>query len=336
MELECLYRGVIIDRWLLGRKPFKAEAGHLESRLEGEYRIYRQLVLLGFVILLGCASQPMKNSPSTSSGLADVNGAQIYYETAGVGRDVLLIHGFALDHRMWDDQFTELSKNYRVTRFDVRGSGKSSGALKEFDPVGDIEELMNVLAIDKAHIIGLSMGGQLAADFVLHSPDRSLSLTLIDAYYPIESDEHREFVARIVSHVDKAKEEGLEAGLRADIEDPLFAPARANEGVDARLQEMIMRGHLDQGEGALFINHAQMKPPEVPATERLSHYKLPTLVLIGELDLAVFHQISDVFSDGINGGRKSVIPGAGHMSNMERPKLVTDEIVRFLSSVDDG
>src|SRR3712207_1103532 len=102
------------------------------------------------------------------SGFAAVNGTRLYYEVAGEGTPVALIHGFTLDTRMWDDQFLPLAAHYRVVRYDARGFGRSDLPTGEpYSPHDDLRALLEHLGLGPAAITGLSMGGGIAADFAI-------------------------------------------------------------------------------------------------------------------------------------------------------------------------
>jgi pimeloyl-ACP methyl ester carboxylesterase len=305
-------------------------AGRLNMKSRLFVKGFFELLVVA-VVVTGCTATVDQAAKTVgSSGLATVNGARIYYETVGTGPDVILIHGFTLDTRMWDAQIPELSKHYRVTRFDLRGHGKSDGATTRFDNVDDLRALMDFLHINKAHIVGLSLGGEIAANFVLTHPTRAVSMTLIDAYYPPEPGQTEEFDERIITYVTDVEQIGLEAGLHAWFNDAIFESARANQKVRPELEEIILRGHLAQGSGALFTNVGNEKQPETLATHRLAEYRLPTLILVGEYDLPRFHGIADRFASGIAEAEKVVIPRAGHMSNMENAEVVTQRLLAFL------
>lgn len=96
----------------------------------------------------------------TQSGFAEVNGTRLYYEIAGSGRPLVLIHGMTLDTRMWDDQFEPLAAQYQVVRYDARGFGKSAVPTGEsYAHTDDLKALLEYLDIAHAFILGLSMGG---------------------------------------------------------------------------------------------------------------------------------------------------------------------------------
>lgn len=109
----------------------------------------------------------------SETGYVDLDGAQIYYEIAGEGEPTVLVHGFTLDTRMWDDQFETFSTRYKVVRYGVRGYGKSSVPEEgsHYSNAADLRQFLDHLDIEKAHVIGLSMGGSIAINFTLEYPE---------------------------------------------------------------------------------------------------------------------------------------------------------------------
>ena len=83
-------------------------------------------------------------------GLAEVNGARLYYEVAGSGHPLVLIHAYALDTRMWDSQFEEFAQRYQVVRYDVRGFGRSAPPTEEsYSHVEDLKALLDLLSLPR-------------------------------------------------------------------------------------------------------------------------------------------------------------------------------------------
>jgi len=104
----------------------------------------------------------------SSSGFAEVNGTRLYYEVMGFGQPLILIHGYTLDTRMWDDQIAAFAQNYQVIRYLLRGFGKSGLPTGEsYAHLQDLKALLEHLGIDQAHILGLSLGGAIAIDFAI-------------------------------------------------------------------------------------------------------------------------------------------------------------------------
>jgi pimeloyl-ACP methyl ester carboxylesterase len=117
-----------------------------------------------------------------SSGVASVNGIRLAYEVAGAGPPVVFLHGFSLDRRMWAAQVDAFATRCRIVRYDLRGFGQSGPATGEpYANVDDLATLLDHLAIERAHIVGQSMGGGVAVDFALTHPARTRTLVAVDA-----------------------------------------------------------------------------------------------------------------------------------------------------------
>ena len=259
-------------------------------------------------------------------GFAEVNGTRLYYEIAGSGHPLALIHGFALNTQMWDDQFDVFAQQYRVLRYDVRGFGQSSLPTPDrYAHTDDLRALLAFLDIDHAHILGLSMGGAIAVDFAVTYPDVTDALILVDAavrgYQWIEGDPRH--VARAC-----ARQRGIPAGKTAWLRHPLFAPACEHPVVAARLAHII-----ETYSGWHLHNANPLRHPQIPAIQQLDTIRAPTLIIVGERDLLDFHHMATILAQHILGAKKVVMPGVGHMTNMENPRHFNDIVLRFLASL---
>ena len=118
------------------------------------------------------------------SGFASLDDARLYYELAGEGPLVVLVHGFGLDCGMWDSQFARLAPLYQVLRYDLRGFGRSSVPEgRPYRHADDLAALLAHLALSApAVVVGLSLGGWVALSYVLLWPNRVRALVLADAY----------------------------------------------------------------------------------------------------------------------------------------------------------
>jgi len=245
-------------------------------------------------------------------------GTDLYYEVAGTGVPVMLIHGMGLDGRMWDDQVTALSDIAELARPDVRGFGRSSrDSGVPYSHAADVWALADHLGWDDAVIVGLSMGGGQAFTIGLRPPDRVRALVIMDGVIdgvpfdePTKSTIASLFEAAGAGDLDRAKQVWLDCGF--------FAPARRDPEVGRRLEEMVT---AYSGRDWMGDDPHQPRPKLFPL---LPDLKVATTVIAGELDVPCFLAMADAMAQRIPGARKVVVPDAGHMVNMEAPDAVND------------
>jgi pimeloyl-ACP methyl ester carboxylesterase len=262
----------------------------------------------------------------SQEGFVNVDGARLYYEVIGTGHPLILIHGFTLDTRVWDYQFHHFSSWYRVIRYDVRGYGKSSLPQGErYSRSDDLKSIMKHLEVSSAHILGLSMGGQIAIDFVLEYPTMVNSLILADA--AIEGYQWKEFGRAFNNTVEISMKSGVEAGKEYFSSLEIFKPAAEKPEVAMKLMKM-----LTDYSGWHFINDDPYIQLDPPAIDRLGEISDPTLVVMGELDTADFHEIGRLFIEGIPNSSKVVLPSVGHISNLEAPENFNEVVSDFLDN----
>ena len=260
-------------------------------------------------------------------GIAEVNGTGLYYEIAGSGHPLVLIHGFALDTRMWDEQFEAFAQHYRVVRYDMRGYGKSVPPTDEsYSQTDDLKALLEHLRIDRAHVFGQSRGGAVAIDFALAHPEATGALVLVDPV--LAGHSWSQEAARTDGAVwETAAESGVEADKARWLAHPLFAPAQEKPEVAARLGRIV-----SDYSGWHLINTDPVRYPDPPAAQRLHEISAPTLIVVGERDLPDFHVIADTLQQ-IPNARKVVLPGVGHMCNMENPSRFNEIVLDFLADL---
>lgn len=261
----------------------------------------------------------------TVCGFVPVEDGQLYYEVAGEGPPLVLVHGFSLDTRMWDDQWAVFAARHRVVRYDARGFGRSSVPVGPYTPVEDQAALLDHLGVDRAHVLGLSRGGGIVIDFALAHPARTLSLIPVDAilhghaWHTFGHDLSRVWALGKEAPLDVVKETWLSL--------PLFAPAMERPEVAARLRVMVA-----DYSGWHWLNRDQGRAVRPHAAERLGEIRVPTLILNGEHDLPDFHAVAERLAQGMPGARRAVLPDVGHMSNMEDPAAFNRVILDFLAT----
>jgi 3-oxoadipate enol-lactonase len=276
----------------------------------------RSAIRLAFVVFFLFACRPLLAAQ-----------APLHYEAAGQGPAVVLIHGGQCDRRIWDEQFERLSKRYRVVRYDIRGFGKSPKVVEPYSNVADLAGLLDKLKIERANLVGLSLGGAIATEFTIEHPDRVLSLTAAapglggyEGWRPKTSERFRAIT-------DAARDEP-EKAVELWLADPMMQPAMENPQLAGRLRELAT-----ENVGCWLNNPLMQRPLQPPATKRLTEIKAPTLLLVGSRDIEEIREIVDLLEKQITGARKVIIDCAGHMINMERPQEFDAALEGFLSEL---
>lgn len=265
----------------------------------------------------------------TLSGYLPVVNGRLYYEVAGGGAPLVFLHGFTLDHRMWDDQWDFFRARYRVVRYDQRGHGRSSDPDGPWSNADDLMLLLAHLGAERPHICGLSAGGGIALDFAVTYPEATRSLVLIDSAiggYRGWSAEMRETFSRLR---DIASGQGVETALKYWLDGDLLKAAMETPAVARRLQTII-----GDYRGWHWLHQGQEIVPDPLPYERLEEVEAPALVITGERDIEDFRNMSDVLAQRLRNARHEVVPSAGHMANMEAPTTVNQLIDVFLHGIE--
>jgi 3-oxoadipate enol-lactonase len=254
----------------------------------------------------------------TRTGRLPVSGADLYFEIEGSGPPVVLVHGFSLDARMWDDQVPALRDIATVIRYDVRGFGRSSmpDADVLYAQSTDLVALLDHLGVADAMLVGLSMGGLIVLHTAVVAPGRVRGLVLLDALLDeVEWDAESDLAMTAAQAA--AANDGVAAAESVWLQHPLFAAARRNPEVAARLAREV------EPYTYFHWTHSDPRAPLEPSPyARLEQITAPTTVVIGELDVPCFHVMAEVLARRIPDARLITIPDAGHMVNLEAPELV--------------
>ena len=243
-------------------------------------------------------------------------GGELYYDAEGDGVSVVLVHGLALDSRMWDDQMPALKDIARLVRYDVRGFGRSTrDADTAYPHADDLWRLLDHLEIEQAVLVGLSMGGRIVLEATLAAPERVRALVLLVAVLdgvPWDADSER----GIQAIGEGLRSGGLDGAKAAWLRHDFFVPAQRTPDLARRLAEMV---------GAYSgVNWTSEDPhtSHPQSTDLLATIAAPTTVVTAELDVPCFREMSDVLADWIPGAHKVTVPGVEHMLNMEAPETV--------------
>lgn len=278
------------------------------------------------VLMLLIVPSTAKTKQAVKHGYAKVSNAKLYYEIAGKGQPLILIHGGNMDRRMWDEQFVTFAKTYTVIRYDVRGFGKSDRQVRAFAHHQDLYDLMKFLGYKKANIVGLSLGGGIAADFAITHPEMVENLILVCPGingFTISSDGG----AYSIATIEAARDEGYAKATEMWLKSPYMIPAMEHPELRAKLRQLS----LDNAHNWLanFVWSRDLKPS---TRERLAEIKARTLLIVGDRDVPNMLKLVDEAVAKISGATKVVINDVGHMPNMETPAEFDKIVLVFLAN----
>ena len=261
-----------------------------------------------------------------SGAFAGINGARLWYRDEGSGTPLVLVHGFANDHACWDEVSATWTRSFRVIRHDLRGYGKSTLPDGPYSHEDDLAALLGHLGIERAHVLGLSMGGGIATHFALTRPQLTRRLVLVSPAlqgWQWSSDWRRQWT----EVVELARTAGAAAARRKWATHPLFAPARRDAARAARSDAMI-----DAYSGWHWLNKDPVRFEPPGDVERLAQLAAPTLVILGEQDLPDFQGVGEVLRSNAPDVRLEVVPDAGHLLNLEAPAELARRVSTFLAA----
>jgi len=265
-----------------------------------------------------------------------VNGTRLWVEDSGpgsTGETLVFSHGLLMDSHLFAPQAEFFRERYRCIRYDHRGQGRSDdspGRIVTIEQVyDDAVALIEALALGSVHFCGLSMGGFVGLRLGARRPDLLRSLVLLDTS---AAPEPRENVPRyrLLNFVAGLFGVGVVAGRVMPIlfgKDFLGDPARAHERAEWRTRLKSNRRSIVRAvRGVIERSGVEQELPKVTT---------PTLVLVGEQDVATVPARAEQIVAGVRGSRLVRVPRAGHSSSVEQPDAVNaaiDEFLRVLSA----
>lgn len=266
--------------------------------------------------------------------MADVNGAQLYYEVAGEGHPFVMVHAGICDNRMWDPQFAYFAQRYQVIRYDMRGFGKSTCPPGPAARRDDLYGMLRFLGVQSAYVMGCSMGGAATIDFTLDHPE------MVDALIPVcaglgglQGDFEDEY-AHVWEQIEAAEKAGnLDEINRLELSVWVTGHGRTVDDMDRAMYDRVweMNGNNLRRQGEL--EQVQLQRLNPPAAGRLAEVHAPTLIIQGDRDEHVSLTVAKMMAEGIHGSQLVVMAGVAHLPSMEKPDEFNRHVEEFLSGL---
>lgn len=270
----------------------------------------------------------MSTTIELQSGYVSLDDTQLYYEEAGAGEPLVLLHAGIADRRMWDAQMDAFAEHYRTIRFDTRGYGNSTLGEHPANRVQDLHDLLRALDVDAAILLGCSQGGTTVIDFALAHPAMTRALIAVAAVpsgYAFSGDMPPIMGAFIGAVQSGTLDEAAELATQIWFDGPQRTPeqvdAEQRRAVRAMIRDVLASGNLDMTGG-----HS----PAQTAAGCLDAIGVPTLILVGEADAPELVQVSAEMAAAIPGAHRVTIADAAHLPGVEQPAQFNAAVLSFL------
>jgi pimeloyl-ACP methyl ester carboxylesterase len=265
---------------------------------------------------------------------------RLHYEETGSGTPLIFVHEFAGDHRAWEAQMRHFGQRYRAIAYAARGYPPSDvpedvAAYSQARAADDIAAVLDHLGIDKAHVVGLSMGGFATLHFGFRHPQRALSLVVAGCGYGAEKgqrDKFRAEVAAVAAFLD-------EQGIKAFAAKYAYGPTRVQfenknpRGFDEFRRQLAEHSAIGSRNTQLGVQGE--RPSLYDLVDQMKALTLPTLILTGDEDWPCL-QPALLMKQTIPTAALSVMPNCGHTINLEDPDPFNRLVGDFIGQVDAG
>jgi pimeloyl-ACP methyl ester carboxylesterase len=248
------------------------------------------------------------------------------YLATGEGHPVVLIHGVGLNKEMWGGQIVGLAPHYHVIAYDMLGHGASPRPAPETDLLGYAEQLLELLdhlGIDKATVIGFSMGGLVARAFALHFSERLGGLVVLNSVFNRSAEQR----ASVIARTSQAAEHGPDANA-AEALSRWFS--REYQAANPAQMAAIRQNLASNDPQGYLTTYKLFATQDMYRADDLGDIQAPTLVATGELDPGSTPEMARQLAMRIRGAEVAILPEQRHMMPVESPRLVNQVLLEFL------
>ncbi len=256
------------------------------------------------------------------------NGIELYYESHGSGDPLVLIGGLGADRFLWFRQVPEMSKHFQVITFDNRGAGQTDKPEEPYSiPMfaADTAGLLSCLGMPRAHVLGASLGGFIAQEFVLANPDMVDRLVLVSTSFggPNSVPTPKETTMAMLA----GRTGDPETDIRNNFK--LFTSAAWQEA-EPEIVTQYVQWRVAHPQPLPAYQRQAMAVPGYSSEDRLGQIKAPTLIMHGEQDRVVPVQNARLLAERIPGARLTIFSGGGHAFSIEMAEQFNRAVIAFL------
>jgi pimeloyl-ACP methyl ester carboxylesterase len=268
------------------------------------------------------------------------DNVELYYEEVGSGTPIVFVHEFAGDYRSWEPQMRYFARRYRCIAYNARGYPPSAVpapgvGYSQARAAADIRCVLDQLKIDKAHVVGLSMGGLAVLHFGLTYPARARSLLVGGAGYGSEAGERDKFRAEASTIAARLERDGMAKFAEAYAYGPTRVQFERKDPRGFAEFKQMLAEHSAAGAIGTQLGVQRERPSLFALEEQVRALKVPMLVVTGDEDWPCL--LPNIFlKRTCASAALLVLPNSGHAVNLEEPGLFNAALADFLAQVDAG
>ena len=271
---------------------------------------------------------------------ATVSGLQLYFEETGAGTPLVFVHEFGADHREWETQVRHFARSFRCITYCARGYPPSDAPA---DPaqygwefaVEDLAGLMTALGIERAHLVGLSMGGYAVLQFGLRYPERAIAIVAAGAGTGSAPPTRAAWLAGVPAAARAFGEQGMAAVAEAMAHSPTRIQLKRKDPRGWAEFTDHLRGHSAEGMANTMARYQGERPSLHDSQAAFARMTIPVLLAVGDEDEPCL-DTNLMLKSAIPGAGLWVCPNTGHAINLEEPAAFNAQVDAFFSAVERG
>jgi pimeloyl-ACP methyl ester carboxylesterase len=259
-----------------------------------------------------------------------VPGGRLHVVDQGTGTPIVLLHSGIVDSRAWEPVTGRLvAAGHRVVAFDRRGTGRSTTEDVAFSNRDDVRAVMDALGIGRACLVGASVGGQIAVDVAVETPERVAALVTVASSVGGYEPEPTAEEAALFEEMERLEEHGTPDEIAEfDLRLWVDGPGQPETRVPAAIRDLVRGMNREIGDPSRVRGRPEPMRPR--AAERIGALTMPVLAIAGALDVSDVPATARWLAATIPGARALIIPDAAHLVALEAPDRVADAVIDLL------